>query len=115
MPQYTTVICRLLNHLILRIICRQMVFLIESGIGLMYFQMKDFQPSLRLSTALLQCLYEEVNRLKGTNSCLFCHTDCFNEDVLCNTEYDDAKWLEKFESALLLVVEYKMSHMSLND
>ncbi|MFS7978752.1 hypothetical protein Hanom_Chr10g00919141 [Helianthus anomalus] len=87
-----------------------MVFLIEFGICLMCIQMKDFQPCGWMGATIVNYFasvlnYEEVNRPKETNSCLFCHTDCFTEYVLCNTEYDDAERLENFESALFLVVE----------
>ncbi|KAJ0790038.1 hypothetical protein HanPI659440_Chr05g0210451 [Helianthus annuus] len=62
--------------------CRKIVFQTESGIGLWLFQMKDFLPSVWMETAVV---------------------NCFVEDVLCNTEYDDVARMEKFKSAMFLV------------
>ncbi|KAJ0735268.1 hypothetical protein HanPI659440_Chr11g0430211 [Helianthus annuus] len=61
--------------------------------------MKDFPPSEWMGAAIVNCFasvlnYEEVNRSKETNPCLFCHTYCFAEDVLYNTEYDNAERLD---------------------
>ncbi|MFS7914440.1 putative papain-like cysteine peptidase superfamily [Helianthus anomalus] len=46
---------------------------------------------------------------------LFCHTDCYAEDLLCNPKYGDAEHFERFRSALFLVVVKKVSHMKLTD
>ncbi|KAF5801959.1 putative papain-like cysteine peptidase superfamily [Helianthus annuus] len=107
------------------------VFLTESGIGLMYFQLKDFYPSVWMGDAVINCFamvlnYEEVNGRKTTKgkskevykkfgeTCrLFCHTVCFNDDVLTNTEYDDKGRLEKFSSALLMVLNKDASLLKL--
>ncbi|MFS7978155.1 hypothetical protein Hanom_Chr10g00912281 [Helianthus anomalus] len=103
MQQYTSIIFRLYGHLILWIMCRKMVFLIESGIGLMYFRMKDFQPSVCMGAVIVNYFasalnfeeinrtinsfasvlkFEEVNRTKGTNMHLFCYTGCF-VSIIC--------------------------------
>ncbi|KAJ0680985.1 putative Ulp1 protease family catalytic domain, papain-like cysteine peptidase superfamily [Helianthus annuus] len=112
------------------ILFRTYVFLTESGIGLMYFQLKDFYPSVWMGDAVINCFatvlnYEEVNsrkRTKGKNKevykkfgetrRLFCHTVCFN-DVLTNTKYDDKGQLEKFSSALLMVLNKDASLLKL--
>ncbi|MFS7961280.1 hypothetical protein Hanom_Chr08g00713121 [Helianthus anomalus] len=48
----------------------------------MCINMKDFPPSVWMGAAIVNCFasvlnYEEVNRSKETNPCLFCHTYCF--------------------------------------
>ncbi|KAJ0591743.1 putative Ulp1 protease family catalytic domain, papain-like cysteine peptidase superfamily [Helianthus annuus] len=108
-------------------------FLTESGIGLMYFQLKDFCPSEWMGDAVINCFatvlnYEEVNGrkpIKGKNKevnknfgetrRLFYHTVCFNDDVLTNTKYDDKGRLEKFSSALLMVLNKDASLLKLTD
>ncbi|MFS7889791.1 hypothetical protein Hanom_Chr00s000005g01611201 [Helianthus anomalus] len=62
--------------------CRQMVFLTESGIGLMYFKMKYFQHNVWMGDAIINCFasmlnYEVANRTKGTSPRLFCRIVCF--------------------------------------
>ncbi|KAJ0432890.1 hypothetical protein HanIR_Chr17g0864251 [Helianthus annuus] len=53
-----------------------MVFLTESGIGLMYFQIKNFQHNVWMGDAIINCFasmlnYEEASRTKGTSLRLF--------------------------------------------
>ncbi|MFS7908118.1 putative papain-like cysteine peptidase superfamily [Helianthus anomalus] len=115
------------------IMFRTYVFLTESGIGLMYFQLKDFCPSVWMGDAIINCFatvlsYEEVNGRKlikwknkevnknfGETRRLFCHTVCFNDDVLTNTKYDDKGRLQKFSSALLMVLNKDASLLKLTD
>ncbi|MFS7912143.1 putative papain-like cysteine peptidase superfamily [Helianthus anomalus] len=115
------------------IMFRSYVFLTESGIGLMYFQLKDFCPSEWMGDAVFNCFatvlnYEEVNGrkpIKGKNKDvknsfgetrrLFCHTVCFNDDILTNTKYDDKGRLEKFTGALLMVLNKDASLLKLTD
>ncbi|MFS8034712.1 hypothetical protein Hanom_Chr17g01584451 [Helianthus anomalus] len=64
-----------------------MVFLSEFGIGLMYFQMKYFQPSKWMGAAIVNCFalvlnFEVVNKTNGTDPRLFCHIDCIVSFIL---------------------------------
>ncbi|XP_022041951.1 uncharacterized protein LOC110944601 [Helianthus annuus] len=97
----------------------------------MYFQLKDFKPSMWMGDAVINCFatflnYEEVNGRKptkgkskevykkiGERRRLFCHTVCFNDNVLCNTKYNDKGRLEKFSSALLMVLNKDASFLKL--
>ncbi|MFS8026771.1 hypothetical protein Hanom_Chr16g01490631 [Helianthus anomalus] len=72
-----------------------MVFLTEFGIGLMYFQTKDFQPNVWMGDAIINCFAlmlncEDANRTKGVQetgppaskaiptTCVAATTDCLD-------------------------------------
>ncbi|KAM0066433.1 hypothetical protein Hdeb2414_s0002g00048931 [Helianthus debilis subsp. tardiflorus] len=112
--------------------CRELVFETEAGIGLYFFQLKDLFPSEWIGAGIVNCFASTLNvderyrikdtnifgvadRIKGTKPCLFCHTDCYTEDLLCNPKYGDAERLERFRIALFLVVEKKVSRMTLTN
>ncbi|MFS7953894.1 hypothetical protein Hanom_Chr07g00623951 [Helianthus anomalus] len=41
--------------------CRQIVLPTESRIGLMYFQMKDFQPNVWMGDVIINCFASMLN------------------------------------------------------
>ncbi|MFS7918504.1 putative Ulp1 protease family catalytic domain, papain-like cysteine peptidase superfamily [Helianthus anomalus] len=76
------------------------VFLTESGIGLMYFQLKDFYPSVWMGDTVINCFATVLN-----------HEE--NDDILTNTQYNDTGRLEKFSSALLMALNKGESLLNL--
>ncbi|MFS8026599.1 putative Ulp1 protease family catalytic domain, papain-like cysteine peptidase superfamily [Helianthus anomalus] len=97
---------------------RTYVFLTESGIGLMYFQLKDFYPSVWMGDAVINRFatvlnHEEADRQNMTKQKRKRFIKKLNDDVLTNTKYDDNGRLEKFSSALLMALDKDQSRMDL--
>ncbi|KAJ0463626.1 putative papain-like cysteine peptidase superfamily [Helianthus annuus] len=125
---------RLTEHIVdyILIFCRKLVFETESGVGLYHFQMLDLQPSKWINDGVINGFasmlnYEEKKRISGSNIFgdddkvkgikprLFGQTNCFDEDMLLNRKHEEAGRVEKFKSALFLVVDQKESLMSLSE
>ncbi|MFS7909142.1 putative papain-like cysteine peptidase superfamily [Helianthus anomalus] len=125
---------RLAEHIVdyTLIFCRNLVFETESGVGLYHFQMLDLQPSKWINDGVINGFssmlnYEEKERINGSNIFgdddkvkgikprLFVHKNCFDEDMLWNRKHGEAGRVDKFKSALFLVVEKKESLMSLSE
>ncbi|MFS8032692.1 hypothetical protein Hanom_Chr17g01560681 [Helianthus anomalus] len=107
-------------------------FKTATSVGLYHFQMIDLQPSKWINDGVINCfasmlnyeekerisgsnIFEHGDKIKGTKPRLFRHTNCFAEDILWNGKHGDSGRVEKFKSALFLVVDKKESLMSLSD
>ncbi|KAJ0906339.1 putative Ulp1 protease family catalytic domain, papain-like cysteine peptidase superfamily [Helianthus annuus] len=128
------IVRRINEHVINRIVsfCRKLVFETESSVGLYHFQMIDLLPSRWINDGVINCfasmlnfeekdriggpnMFGQADKVKGTKPRLFGHTNCFDEDILWNGEHGEAGRVDKFKSALFLVVDQKEPLMSLSE
>ncbi|KAF5799346.1 putative papain-like cysteine peptidase superfamily [Helianthus annuus] len=128
------IVLRINEHVINHIVffCRKLVFETESGVGLYHFQMIDLLPSRWINDGVINCfasmlnfeekdricgpnMFGQADKVKGTKPRLFGHTNCFDEDILWNGKHGEAGHVDKFKSALFLVVDQKELLMSLSE